>query len=83
MEVWGILQKAAELFEPRGQIASVTGSAEELLRVSKSVSTGTAAASQMVLRVIQACIPWQGHWRRHLQFIALKVQGNSVRLAAT
>lgn len=31
----------------------------------------------------QASLPWQGHWRKHLQSVSAKVQGTSVRLAAT
>lgn len=71
------------MFELRGQIVSRTGSAEAPLRVSKRVSVGAAAASQEVLGVRQASVPWRGHWRRHLQFTSVKVQGDSVRLAAT
>lgn len=84
-EVGGVFQTpgpAAEMFELRGQIVSRTGSAEAPPRVSKRVSTGAAAASQEVSRVSQAAIPWRGHWRWHLQFISVKVQGASVRLAA-
>lgn len=33
-----------------------------------------------MLRVIQDFIPWHGHWRRHFQFISVKVQGNGARL---
>lgn len=60
---------AAEMFELRGQTVSRTGSAEARLRLS----TGAAAASQEVLRVSQASMPWQGYWRRQLQFISVKV----------
>lgn len=63
---------AAEMLEPKGQIAPRTGSAEISLMVSKRDSRGTAATSQTVLRVTQAFIPWQSHWRRHLQFISDK-----------
>lgn len=63
---------AAEMFEPKGQIALRTGSTEVPLRVGKRDSRGTAATSLSMLRVTQAFIPWQGHWRRHLQFISDK-----------
>lgn len=41
----------AEMFEPKGQIASRMGSAEVPHRVSKRDSRGGAAVSQSVLRV--------------------------------
>jgi len=86
MEVGGVLPTpgtASEMLELRGQTASRTGSAEELLRVSKSVGTGAAAASPKVLRVSQASVPRQGLWTRRLHSISVEVQGDGVRLAAT
>lgn len=49
---------------------------QDQLRYHLGSAKGTAEKQQpplkSMLRVTQAFIPWQGHWRRHLQFISDK-----------